>query len=255
MVPAPTTAALNTNMSRNSSFCFRSEVGGRPRLALEARKGALERVAHRAAHEGEVDYSRNSAILLDGVLQLEGHGCSLGTGLKADRLAAVDLRVLDLDRLAYTGLEAHDALEHAPATPGLRVPDDHRAGFARPALVDPLDVAEPVDERRPAPGVVPQLLGVAGGDTGELQLGLHPPHRAERYLCRDGLGLRDAARQERLAGDDQALDLARALVQLNDLRFAHHLLDGLLLDEAVAAVDLHGVRGDLHRGVRGEALG
>src|SRR3954466_13013111 len=77
----------------------------------------------------------------------------------------------------------------------------------------------------------------------------------ERYLCRDGLGLGDAARQQRLASDDQALDLGRALVQLHDLGVAHQLLDGVLLDEAIAAVDLHGVRGDLHRGVRGEALG
>src|SRR3954466_13380009 len=65
----------------------------------------------------------------------------------------------------------------------------------------------------------------------------------------------DAARQERLAGADEALDLRGALVRLHYLRVAHQLLDGVLLDEAVAAVDLHGVGGDLHRAVRGEALG
>src|SRR5439155_5584070 len=64
----------------------------------------------------------------------------------------------------------------------------------------------------------------------------------------------DAARQQRLARDDQPLDLRGALVELHDLRVAHELLDGVVLDEAVAAVDLHGVGRDLHRGVRGEAL-
>src|SRR6476469_6209282 len=90
---------------------------------------------------------------------------------------------------------------------------------------------------------------------GSCSSALTRPMAGERYaLRRDGLGLGDAARQQRLAGDDQALDLGRALVQLHDLRVAHQLLDGVLLDEAIAAVDLHGVRGDLHRRVGGEAL-
>src|SRR6187401_2553622 len=79
MVPAPTTAALNTNMFSETAPC-ELEIGGRPRLALEAREGALQRVAHRATHEDEVDYSRNAAVLLDGVVQLEGHGGAVGVG-------------------------------------------------------------------------------------------------------------------------------------------------------------------------------
>jgi len=43
--------------------------------------------------------------------------------------------------------------------------------------------------------------------------------------------------------------------KLQDLRVAHQLLNRVLLDEPVAAVDLDGVGGDLHRGVGGEALG
>ena len=74
-----------------------------------------------------------------------------------------------------------------------------------------------------------------------------------------GFGLRgrlvDVARQQHLFGDHQALDLAGALVELHDLRVAHQFLDRVLLDEAVAAVDLDGVDGDLHRRVGGEALG
>src|SRR5690242_19403635 len=72
---------------------------------------------------------------------------------------------------------------------------------------------------------------------------------------RRGSRLLDAPRQQRLARDDQALDLRGALVELHDLRVAHELLDLVLLDEAVAAEDLHRVGGDLHRGVGGEALG
>src|SRR3954462_13354598 len=49
--------------------------------------------------------------------------------------------------------------------------------------------------------------------------------------------LRHAAGQQRLAGDDEALDLGGALVELHDLRVAHQLLDRVVLDEAVAAVD------------------
>src|SRR5262245_41352145 len=67
-------------------------------------------------------------------------------------------------------------------------------------------------------------------------------------------GLLDVPRQQRLARDHEPLDLRGALVELHDLRVAHELLDGVVLDEAVAAVDLDGVGGDLHRAVGGEAL-
>src|ERR1700742_2761248 len=50
--------------------------------------------------------------------------------------------------------------------------------------------------------------------------------------------LLDAPRQQHLFGDDETLDLARPLVELHDLRVAHQFLDRVLLDEAVAAVDL-----------------
>src|SRR2546421_4516979 len=77
----------------------------------------------------------------------------------------------------------------------------------------------------------------------------------QRRLRRRGLRLLNPARQQNLARDHEPLDLRRALVELHDLRVAHQLLDRVLLDEPVAAVDLDGIDGDLHRGVRGEALG
>ena len=57
-----------------------------------------------------------------------------------------------------------------------------------------------------------------------------------------------------LAGDHEPLDLVRPLVDLGDLRVAHHPLDRVLLHVAVAAEDLHGVRRHGHRGVGAEEL-
>src|SRR6185437_11284880 len=73
--------------------------------------------------------------------------------------------------------------------------------------------------------------------------------------CSDRGGLLDTSRQQRFARDDETLDLRGALVQLHDLGIAEQLLHGVLLDEAVAAVDLDGVGGDLHRRIGSEALG
>src|SRR6185369_17295257 len=54
-----------------------------------------------------------------------------------------------------------------------------------------------------------------------------------------------------LLRDHETLDLRRALVDLEQLRVAHELLDRVLLDVAVSAEDLHGVGCDLHRRVGG----
>src|SRR6476469_1361330 len=60
---------------------------------------------------------------------------------------------------------------------------------------------------------------------------------------------------EELAGDDDALHLVGAFVDLGDLGVAHHPLDRVVAGVAVAAEHLYGVRRDLHRHVGGEALG
>src|SRR5215217_1137713 len=57
------------------------------------------------------------------------------------------------------------------------------------------------------------------------------------------------------SGDDEFLDLVRALVDLRDLRVPHVALDRVLGDVAVAAEDLHGLDRDRHGGVGGEELG
>src|SRR6184192_4732239 len=61
-------------------------------------------------------------------------------------------------------------------------------------------------------------------------------------------------RQEYFLCDHEPLDLRGALVDLEQLRVAHELLDRVLLDVAVAAEDLDGVGRHLHRRVGGEAL-
>src|SRR6478735_2280583 len=55
-------------------------------------------------------------------------------------------------------------------------------------------------------------------------------------------------------GDDDPLDLVRALVDLRDLGVAHHALERIVLDVAVAAEHLDALDGDLHRGVGGKEL-
>src|SRR5580765_1233910 len=77
--------------------------------------------------------------------------------------------------------------------------------------------------------------------------------RAGRPNASGGASLDNAGEQrgplllDHLAGDHEALDLVRALVDLRDLGVAHHPLDGVLLDVAVAAENLHRVGGDVHR--------
>src|SRR3954471_13565268 len=56
------------------------------------------------------------------------------------------------------------------------------------------------------------------------------------------------------AGDHDPLDLVRALVDLGDLRVAHHPLHRVLVDVAVAAEHLDRLDRHRHRGVRGEEL-
>src|SRR5205085_7806371 len=56
------------------------------------------------------------------------------------------------------------------------------------------------------------------------------------------------------AGDHDPLDLVGALVDLGDLGVAHHALDRVLVDVAVAAEHLDGLDRDVHRRVGGEQL-
>src|SRR5579872_161163 len=57
------------------------------------------------------------------------------------------------------------------------------------------------------------------------------------------------------AGDDQALDFAGAFADGAELHVAVKLLRGIVLDEAVAAENLHGFVGHAHGGLAGVELG
>src|SRR3954464_13037111 len=60
---------------------------------------------------------------------------------------------------------------------------------------------------------------------------------------------------EEVARDHHALDLAGPLPDLADLGVAHHALHRVIAGVAVAAVNLHGARGDAHGRLAGEQLG
>src|SRR4051794_1192411 len=111
MVPAPTTAALKTNMRAG-----RLPVGLviRPQLIPEAEERASQRVGERAADEQEVEEERERPALLQPVRELERDLDALGDGGEPDGLGPVDLLVLDLDGLAGAGLVGAHALADAP---------------------------------------------------------------------------------------------------------------------------------------------
>ena len=56
------------------------------------------------------------------------------------------------------------------------------------------------------------------------------------------------------SSNDELLDLASALVNLEDLRVSHQLLDGVVAVEAVASEDLNGVSCVLVRSVASKEL-
>src|SRR4051795_5874677 len=110
----------------------------------------------------------------------------------------------------------------------------------------------------------PRTASVSSALTGPL--GLKPSSRttavrpaqsatAAAKAIRRGLTIAPPSALPHVAGDDDALDLVRALVDLRDLRVAHHALDGVLGDVAIAAEDLHRLDRHEHRRVGGEELG
>src|SRR3954454_12671499 len=160
MVPAPTTAALKTNMARTlwaaGRFSFRGE------LAREPGQRAGKRLTLARADEQRVHHRREGAelALFEAIAQLQGqpHPLLVQRG-ERDRLRAGHRRVVDLGHLLDPRLLAHDLLHDAAAAAGGPVPDDRP--LRGPAGIGAGHVVEAVDEGRPAAGVVPQRLGVA----------------------------------------------------------------------------------------------
>src|SRR5689334_3214134 len=113
ITPAPTTAALKTNMG--PTLAIRPELDLRLALVGEARDGAAQRVGHGPSHEQEVDDRRERRAVLDPVLERERDLDGLRPRLEGDLLRAGHRGVLDLERLPEAHLVGDDALGDAAA--------------------------------------------------------------------------------------------------------------------------------------------
>ena len=58
-----------------------------------------------------------------------------------------------------------------------------------------------------------------------------------------------------MPGDDHALHLGRAFINLGNLGVAHHALDGIFTRVAIATMELDGLGGHLHSGLSGKEFG
>src|SRR5262250_1527712 len=134
--------------------------------------------------------------------------------------------------------------------------------IASTAICAPRRHAWPGSARAPVTGWIAPILNVfawarsgSGNPSAAAPVAVvaRKARRVGRWVMRSLLGARSNA--EQLLGDDHALDLIRALVDLHDLGVAHVPLDRELARVAVTAEDLYGVGGDLHGGVACPALG
>src|SRR3712207_3795358 len=94
----PRDSDATVHRSRSDALALRRQ------LAPEAVEGPLEGVAHGAADEQEVDEGREHVALLELVVELERHLDAVRPRREGDALAAAQLLVLDLERLARAGL-------------------------------------------------------------------------------------------------------------------------------------------------------
>src|SRR3954466_1211478 len=112
IVPAPTTAALVTNMAARLQRRFFLSLRGK------AAQSAFQSHCHRPADEESVGDPAQRTRLRERVLELHQRAA----GLEEDRLLAEDLIVVDLgDHMRVVVLD--DPLGHAPAPGRPRLPD------------------------------------------------------------------------------------------------------------------------------------
>ena len=143
----------------------------------------------------------------------------------------------------------------------------HRLGRVRRRHREERDLAPPCASTSlsAASSAYSSLPLTTAGDGGPVQAAVRAEPLAGRCRIRDGLGEDDdaqrdvnllatgsAALAEQRPRDDQPLDLLGPLVELGDLRVAHHPLDRELVDVAVSAQDLDGIGRDPHGGVTGD---
>src|SRR3954454_18808063 len=158
MTPAPTTAALKTNMRPDLSSVPAAELPLGRELHREPAQRALQAVAGPPAQQQALD-RRQRGLGLE--RDLERDPRLLQPGLEDHLAHAGELLVLGLQRLAEPRLVARHPLPVAPAAARPRHPLQ-RAAAQRPVVRERDDLAELLDPRRPAGLVVPELLGLHG---------------------------------------------------------------------------------------------
>src|SRR3954452_26174 len=156
MTPAPTTAALKTNMPATLASAPSPELPLGRQLDGEARDRTAQGLAHAPAQEQPL-HRRERELGLE--RELERHARLLQAGLEDHPAHAREPLVLDLQRLAEPRLVARDPLPVAPGAARRRVPLQRAAG-QRPVLRERHEMTEAVDPGGPARLVVPQLLGL-----------------------------------------------------------------------------------------------
>src|SRR3954471_21188846 len=154
MTPAPTTAALKTNMA--VTLASAAELAFRRELVGEAGERAAQRVRELAAQEGP---AQRGQALLGLHLERERDARLLEPGLEDHAPDAAHPGVLDLQHLPQPRLEPRDPLGDPALASGRGVPQD-AAAHVRPVALELDEVAEAVHPRRPAGPVVPERLGL-----------------------------------------------------------------------------------------------
>src|SRR5215204_4554715 len=104
MTPAPTTAALKTNMAGTLAAGHGLQLHVPAPLAGEARERAPQRRDDLPPHEDQVEQPRQRSLLLELVLERERDRHRVRTRREPDLLGAAQAAVLDRERLAAAGL-------------------------------------------------------------------------------------------------------------------------------------------------------
>src|SRR3954447_17502138 len=133
MTPAPTTAALNTNMGR--TLASAAELAFRCQFGVEPPQRAPQRVGLRPADEEQVDQRGDEFAVLQAVLERERDLPRLGLRLERHALRALQARVLDGEAMAESHLVGEDGLRHPAAALRRRVPQAPGA-LAGPVVVE-----------------------------------------------------------------------------------------------------------------------
>src|SRR5918997_6871466 len=143
MTPAPTTAALKTNMAGTLAAGHGLQLHIPAPLAGEAGERSTQRGDHRPAYEQDVHERAQRTAVLELVVERERDLRLVRARGELDPLGAAQAAVLDHQRLPGAGLERGHDLEHTAAAVRHAVPQQPSSGGP---LLGQLDhVAEPVD--------------------------------------------------------------------------------------------------------------